>query len=90
MKYAFDDKGGIILVKLQEDGEDIVLSVIDDGKGAVEQEDAPKSTGLGSRLMTAFAKQLRAEMTSHSEPGKGYTVELRMPATERVMKTTEF
>ena len=90
MKYAFDDKGGIILVKLQEDGEDIVLSVIDDGKGAVEQADAPKSTGLGSRLMTAFAKQLRADMSSHSKPGKGYTVELRMPATERVMKTTEF
>ena len=58
--------------------------------GQQEQEDAPKSTGLGARLMTAFAKQLRAEMSSHSEPGKGYTVELRMPRSEREMKATDF
>ncbi|RIJ26310.1 hypothetical protein D1224_00065 [Henriciella barbarensis] len=90
MKYAFDENGGTILVKLQEDGEDIVLSVIDDGVGEQEQEDAPKSTGLGARLMTAFAKQLRAEMSSHSEPGEGYTVELRMPRSEREMKATDF
>jgi two-component sensor histidine kinase len=90
MKYAFDDNGGTILVRLKEDGDDIVLSVIDDGFGVQEQEDAPKSTGLGSRLMTAFAKQLRADMSSHSQPGEGYTVELRMPTSERVMKATDF
>ena len=88
MKYAFGEEGGTILVRLKEDGDDIILSVIDDGFGE-EQDDSKTagSTGLGSRLMTAFAKQLRAEMSSHSEPGKGYKVELRMPATEREMKT---
>lgn len=91
MKYAFDEKGGTILIKLKEDGDEIVLSIIDDGFGVAPDDDAAaSSTGLGSRLMTAFAKQLRAEMKTRSEPGKGFTVELRMPATEREMLKTNF
>ena len=91
MKYAFGDDGGTILVRLQQEEDEIVLSVIDDGFGVDEDDDAnPGSTGLGSRLMSAFAKQLRAEMKTTSEPGKGFKVDLRMPATEREMKVTDF
>lgn len=91
MKYAFGEDGGTILVRLQQEEDEIVLSVIDDGFGVEEDEEAtPGSTGLGSRLMSAFAKQLRAEMKTTSEPGKGFKVDLRMPATEREMKVTDF
>lgn len=91
MKYAFDENGGTILVTLQQEGDEIVLAVVDDGYGVEPDNDASSSsTGLGSRLMTAFAKQLRAEMKTHSEPGKGFTVQLRMPANEREMLKTDF
>ncbi|MEQ9315854.1 MAG: sensor histidine kinase [Henriciella sp.] len=80
MKYAFDDDGGVITVRLFEQDENIVLSVSDNGYGAeVDQGEDSNSTGLGSRLMSAFAKQLRATMDQHSRPGEGFTVELKMP-----------
>lgn len=91
MKYAFDEDGGVILIALKEDGEEIVLSVIDNGFGAdPDNEAGTSSTGLGSRLMSAFAKQLRAEMRTSSVAGEGFTVELRMPASERQMLKTDF
>ncbi|MEM5517070.1 sensor histidine kinase [Henriciella sp. AS95] len=80
MKYAFDEDGGTITVSLLEDGEEIVLKIIDDGYGAELDEDAASgSTGLGARLMTAFAKQLRGTMNQTSRPNEGFIVELRMP-----------
>lgn len=80
MKYAFGDDGGVIMVRLFEQGDEIVLSISDNGYGAeVDQAEDSNSTGLGARLMSAFAKQLRATMDQHSTPGEGFTVELKMP-----------
>ncbi len=93
IKYAFDETGGTINVTLTEDkaGEEIVLAIADDGFGAdVDEASDAGPSGLGSRLMAAFAKQLRAKHEVSSTPGGGYTVSLRMPGTERVMKTTDF
>jgi two-component sensor histidine kinase len=91
MKYAFDDTGGTILVKFYQEGDEIVLAIIDDGFGAdAEPRTESASTGLGSRLMSAFAKQLRAEMETFSGTGGGFTVKLRMPAGERQMRQTNF
>lgn len=91
MKYAFDDEGGTLTVRLYEEGEDIVLDVIDDGYGVDYEEEAdPESTGLGSKLMSAFAKQLRANISTHSKPGEGFHVELRMPRTPVKKKKTDF
>ncbi|WP_084399784.1 sensor histidine kinase [Henriciella aquimarina] len=90
-KYAFDEDGGVITVRLYEDGDDIVLDVIDDGAGADFEEEADSSsTGLGSRLMSAFAKQLRGKIDITSKPGEGFHVELRMPSDPPKKKTTNF
>lgn len=80
MKYAFDDEGGVITVRLFGEGDEIVLTVSDNGFGAEVDADADSnSTGLGARLMSAFAKQLRAKLEQNSNPGEGFEVKLRMP-----------
>lgn len=90
-KYAFNGRGGVITIRLHQEGEDIVLDVIDDGAGVdLDGEKSSGSTGLGSRLMTAFAKQLQGSMKTRSEPGEGFHVELRMPAARPEKKTTDF
>lgn len=91
MKYAFGDDGGTITVSLQQAGDEIVLQITDDGFGA-EQSDADNngSTGLGSRLMTAFAKQLRGTLSQTSKPGEGFVVELRMPKETAEKKVGNF
>ena len=90
-KYAFNGSGGVITVKLYRADEDIVLDIIDDGSGTdLGGEAAKGSTGLGSRLMSAFAKQLRGKIETRSEPGEGFHVALRMPSAAKEMKKTDF
>ena len=92
-KYAFGDGdgGGVITVRLYEDAGEIVLEINDDGAGADHDGSAKDgSTGLGSRLMQAFAKQLRGKIRTRSAPGEGFKVELRMPALAPEKKTTDF
>lgn len=81
MKHAFNEEGGRINVALSQVGEDLRLVVSDNGTGVVES-DAPAHKGLGTRLVAAFTRQLRAEMTTQSTPGQGYDVTLTIPHTE--------
>ncbi|WP_300396645.1 sensor histidine kinase [Henriciella sp.] len=90
-KYAFGEGGGVITIRLYEDGDDIVLDITDDGAGADMDASAKDgSSGLGSRLMSAFAKQLRGTIHTESKPGEGFRVELRMPSEYAKKKTTDF
>lgn len=76
VKYALETGDGEeISVTLIEDGDDLVLSIQDDGKAGKVGE---SSSGLGSKLMTAFARQLSAELTQAVNE-RGYHVELRIP-----------
>ncbi len=79
VKYAFENNGGVIKVSLKRTEEHIVLTVRDDGVGIAEDKAASPQTGLGSRLMNAFAKQLRAKLTIESEKGDGVAVKLELP-----------
>ena len=79
MKYAFDYEGGQISVYLYAEGENTILDVVDDGRGLEETEETSNSDGLGSKLMKAFARQLRSEMRVESVAGKGYRVSLVLP-----------
>lgn len=81
MKHAFDEEGGRINVALSQVDEDLRLTVSDDGAG-VSEPDAPMHKGLGTRLVAAFTRQLRAEMTTQSSAGQGYTVVLKIPHAE--------
>jgi two-component sensor histidine kinase len=61
VKYAYPDGAGPIHVELAAEGEDLVLSIADDGVGLNGKSD-PRSTGMGQRIVTAMASKLEASV----------------------------
>src|ERR1043166_4048946 len=59
VKYAYPDGPGPIHVELKTDGDDLVLSIADDGVGLAAKSD-PRSTGMGQRIVGAMASKLDA------------------------------
>src|SRR3979490_3235650 len=59
VKYAYPDGAGPIHVELKAIGDDLQLSITDDGVGLNVKAD-PRSTGMGQRIVTAMAAQLHA------------------------------
>ena len=59
VKYAYPDGAGPIHIVLATDGDDILLSIADDGVGLNVKID-PRSTGMGQRIVTAMATKLEA------------------------------
>ncbi|MEL7833100.1 sensor histidine kinase [Fodinibius sp. Rm-B-1B1-1] len=63
-KHAFDDKKqGVLTVKLQNQGQEAVLTVADNGPGLPENFNLDTGDSLGSMLIQTFAAQLGAELT---------------------------
>lgn len=79
-KYAFDgQKEGHIVISLDTDETGTVyLRVSDDGIG-FDASDKQARSGLGSKLMKAFARQLHAQLDIQSEIGKGTSITVTMP-----------
>src|ERR1700732_1037854 len=61
VKYAYPDGAGPIHVDLKAEGDDLVLSIADDGVGLDVKTD-PRSTGMGQRIVTAMASKLEASV----------------------------
>jgi two-component sensor histidine kinase len=59
VKYAYPDSAGPIHVELKEHGDDLLLSIADDGVGLNVKTD-PRSTGMGQRIVSAMASKLEA------------------------------
>ena len=59
VKYAYPNGAGPIHVNLNAQGDDLVLSIADDGVGLNVKTD-PRSTGMGQRIVTAMASKLEA------------------------------
>ena len=59
VKYAYPDGAGPIDVNLHAQGDDLVLSIADNGVGLDGKTD-PRSTGMGQRIVTAMASKLEA------------------------------
>jgi two-component sensor histidine kinase len=59
VKYAYPDGAGPIHVDLRAQGDDVVLSISDDGVGLNAKSD-PRSTGMGQRIVSAMAAKLEA------------------------------
>jgi two-component sensor histidine kinase len=79
VKYAYPDGAGPIHVDLRSDGDDIVLSISDDGVGANGKSD-PRSTGMGQRIVSAMATKL--ETTAERDPNhEGTRIVLRFART---------
>ena len=82
-KYAFNGtKGGQVVISLDSDNTGgACLRVSDNGVGFdTSASGGPK--GLGSKLMTAFARQLGAKLEIVSAPGQGSTISLYMPVKQ--------
>lgn len=65
VKYAYPEGSGPIHVDLGSSGDDLTLSISDDGVGLNVKSD-PRSTGMGQRIVTAMAQKLDA--TSERDP----------------------
>ena len=59
VKYAYPDGAGPIHVDLKAQGDDLVMSIADDGVGLNVKVD-PRSTGMGQRIVSAMAAKLEA------------------------------
>ena len=66
----------------EEDGDSIVVSVRDDGKGFVYDEDRLREGGKAGILksMKGRAEDLGGSMTIETAPGRGTEIEFRVPA----------
>lgn len=88
-KYAFPEgRGGEVQVRFVREGGHFLLTVADDGPGALPEGELhdvppaalPQGSGLGTRLLRALAAQLRGSFARRSgEDGVGTMVELRFP-----------
>ncbi len=77
IKHAFPDaRPGRVTVSYRVGPSETVLAIEDDGIGAA----STSSSGLGSTLMTAFAKQARGAMEEGPLEAGGRVVRLTMPA----------
>jgi len=59
VKYAYPDGAGPIHVELRRQGDELSLSIADDGVGMGVTVD-PRGTGMGQRIVTAMAAKLEA------------------------------
>jgi two-component sensor histidine kinase len=87
VKYAYPTGSGPIHVELQTEGEDVVLSIADNGIGVNGKSD-PRSTGLGQRIVAAMASKLDANVErdpNHS----GTRIVLRFPRATKSEKANE-
>jgi two-component sensor histidine kinase len=70
VKYAYPDGAGPIHVDLNAQGDDVVLSIADNGVGLNVKTD-PRSTGMGQRIVNAMASKLDANV--ERDPGHAGT-----------------
>src|ERR1700750_166662 len=61
VKYAYPAGAGPIHIVLTADGDDLELSITDDGVGLNVKTD-PRSTGMGQRIVTAMASKIDASV----------------------------
>ena len=83
-------RGGRIHIEGREDGQAIILSVEDDGRGVALEDRArlfqpyfttkPSGTGLGLFVSRQIVEELGGTLTFRSEPGRGATFLARLPA----------
>ena len=79
LKHAFPDRTGTIAVRFTVRGLEARLEIADDGVGALPEASAG---GVGSTLMTAFARQLRGRAEVERPDGGGTTARLIFPTPE--------
>lgn len=74
-------------IHLRADGDRILLTIHDNGKGLPESPAASNNTGMGLSGMKARARSAGGEMTFKSQPGSGLTIEVSAPRGKAVLHT---
>ncbi|XWN33013.1 MAG: histidine kinase dimerization/phosphoacceptor domain -containing protein [Devosia sp.] len=87
-KYAFHGRQDIgqIAVDCLETGGEIKITVSDNGSGIRDGDTAPKSTGLGMRLVDMYLRSLDAVMTRETSD-KGTICTIRIPRRSAAQST---
>jgi len=67
-------------VTVSRAGDQVVLEVVDDGRGFTPASETTADGHLGLRLMSEFAADLHGSLSVESEPGAGTRVRLAVPA----------
>jgi two-component sensor histidine kinase len=77
-KYAYPDpdKGGVVHIALKRTGDQLLLSIVDDGIG---YDVGGVKRSIGSRLIATFGQQVGGVSSVRSEPGRGTAIEIRFP-----------
>jgi two-component sensor histidine kinase len=78
-KHAYDEDGGLIIVRFTVSPEEVVLEIADEGRG---DSGALSGAGVGRTLMSAFARQLRGRAEVGPGEQGGVTAKLIFPAPE--------
>jgi len=71
IKYAFDDNGGIITIKLEQKDNHCLFTYKDNGKGV---ENIEKKQGFGLNLIKMSVLQLNAQMEIYNDDGLVYEI----------------
>jgi two-component sensor histidine kinase len=80
LKFAFpDDRPGNVWLDLEVADGEARLRVCDDGVGIGNAAADPDSTGLGTQLIGAFARQIGGALEVSERPGGGTVVSVRFP-----------
>jgi two-component sensor histidine kinase/CheY-like chemotaxis protein len=78
-KYAFPgNRGGRVMVEIARNGEELSLSVADDGSGLPEGFDPEKSGGFGFKLVDMLTLQLRGRFSWESSD-RGTVMRVHIP-----------
>ncbi len=79
-KHAFPDGWGAVAVWLRPDGDDVLISIEDDGVG----RDSATTSGTGSKLIDMMTRSLRAEfhIRGGTTTDRGTRCELRVPLAQ--------
>ena len=84
-KHAFSEAGGRIKINFTVQSEFAILEVSDNGRGYPPEDPTP---GVGRTLMSAFARQLRGDMSIMAVDGGGASVRLAFPLPELLQDRT--
>lgn len=85
LKYAFPEgELGNIYISLKQLGEEITLSIADDGVGLNDGESYKSEDSFGFLLIETLASQLGAELTINTKNGFSYQIKWASKAIEKV------
>jgi PAS domain S-box-containing protein len=83
LQHAFDEEeNGEVRVRLEDQGETLLVSIADTGRG-LGGHDWPQSSSLGGRIVNDMARVLKADMTVDSDDS-GTRVTLCVPRKGRI------